>query len=65
MADANKLVHIGMPPPLAVEVARQLDGGGTLASNVTATPISPGTSANVQGILAELALRITALEPGP
>ena len=62
MADANKLVHIVMPPPLAVEVARQIDGGGTLAANVTATAISPGTATDVQGILAELAGRITDLE---
>lgn len=32
------------------------------ATAVTATAISPGTATNVQGILAELAARITALE---
>lgn len=32
------------------------------ASAVTATAIAPGTATNVQGILAELAARITALE---
>lgn len=33
------------------------------ATQVTATAISPGTATTVQGILAELAARITALEP--
>lgn len=32
------------------------------ATQVTATAISPGSATNVQGILAELAARITALE---
>lgn len=32
------------------------------ATNITATAISPGTATNVQGILAELAARITELE---
>lgn len=35
---------------------------GLSASDVTATAISPGTATDVQGILAELAARITALE---
>lgn len=37
-------------------------GGAVAASAVTATAITPGTATNVQGILAELAARITALE---
>jgi hypothetical protein len=37
-------------------------GGTADASEVTAEAISPGTATNVQGILAELAARITALE---
>ncbi|WP_339317928.1 hypothetical protein [Paenibacillus sp. FSL R10-2734] len=32
------------------------------ATTITSTAISPGTATNVQGILAELAARITALE---
>lgn len=32
------------------------------AGQITATAIAPGTATNVQGILAELAARITALE---
>jgi len=35
---------------------------GMTASDVDATAISPGTATDVQGILAELAARITALE---
>lgn len=35
------------------------------ATQTTATAISPGTATNVQGILAELAARITALETAP
>lgn len=33
------------------------------ATAITATAIGPGVATNVQGILAELAARITALEP--
>lgn len=38
------------------------DGGAVTATEVTATAISPGSATTVQGILAELAARITALE---
>ncbi len=34
------------------------------ATNISATAIAPGTATNVQGILAELAARIAALEAG-
>lgn len=55
-----------------VATVRQLGTGATQAATgnhthtataITATAISPGSATNVQGILAELAARITALEP--
>lgn len=44
------------------EVRTTVPAGAPTATQVTATAITPGTATTVQGILAELAARITALE---
>ncbi|WP_433893041.1 hypothetical protein [Streptomyces sp. CA-111067] len=43
-------------------VTGAVPGAAPTAADVTAEAISPGTATDVQGILAELAARITALE---
>ncbi|MDT0432801.1 hypothetical protein [Streptomyces salyersiae] len=51
------------PPTVGTTAATAATGNHThTAQTVTATAISPGTATTVQGILAELAARITALE---
>ncbi len=68
MANVRRLTELSMPVELAKEVAAQIEdssgsGGPITAESVTATAIAPGTATNVQAILAELAARITELEP--
>lgn len=51
-------------PPVIGTTATTAKAGNAVqtAAQTTATAIAPGTATNVQGILAELAARITALE---
>lgn len=50
------------PFPTAANVGAAAASHAHTATQVTATAIGPGTATTVQGILAELAARITALE---
>lgn len=51
-------------PPTIGTTATTAKAGNAVqtATETTATAVAPGTSTNVQGILAELSARITALE---
>lgn len=64
MATPTPLTVDGSGPKgaIPVSISGLEDGAVQTATQTTATAISPGSATNVQGILAELAVRIKALE---
>ena len=56
MANATRLVELGMPPELAKEVASQIDEvvTGLAAANITFTPAGDIAATDVQAALEEL-----------